>query len=284
LALLFNGCAEGPDDIAALRSAAVNRLPMDAPGGYKIGQPYEVDGVWYFPQEVDRHDETGIASWYGAEFHGQATANGERFDQEALSAAHRTLPMPSLARVTNLENGKSVVVRINDRGPFARGRIIDVSRRSARLLGFERQGTARVRVSLLGAESRRLKRQALARGGETQVAAAAPQVVVPGAAAVPAPSRATSGLEQHRRQAVGHQPVRATALYVQVGAFADRENADRLRRTLRAIGQVTVSSLVLNGRRLYRVRLGPVTTVAAADRLLDHAFRAGYTQARIAVE
>ncbi len=123
-------------------------------GMFKIGRPYTINGQRYTPRENYSYDETGIASWYGPGFAGRRTANGEIFDPSELTAAHPTLPMPSLVRVTNLDNGKSVVVRINDRGPFVAGRIIDLSRRAAELLGFKRAGIAKVRVSILAVESR----------------------------------------------------------------------------------------------------------------------------------
>src|SRR5881394_643357 len=118
-------------------------------GVYKIGEPYEQEGVWYYPREQPEYDETGIASWYGGSFHGHRTANGEVFDAGGLTAAHPTLPMPVNVRVTNLDNGKSLVVRVNDRGPFARGRIVDVSARAAELLDVVQTGTARVRITYL---------------------------------------------------------------------------------------------------------------------------------------
>ncbi|MFN4282888.1 MAG: septal ring lytic transglycosylase RlpA family protein, partial [Alphaproteobacteria bacterium] len=130
-----------------------------AGGVYKVGTPYQIAGVWYYPAVDYEYDETGIASWYGQDFHGKVTANGEPYDMNAMTAAHRTLPMPSLVQVTNLENGRSVTLRINDRGPFARGRIIDLSRRAAQLLGVEKQGTAKVRVQILAEESRILAAQ-----------------------------------------------------------------------------------------------------------------------------
>ena len=123
-------------------------------GRYKVGNPYQIKGVWYYPAEDFEYDETGISSWYGSKFHGRKTANGETFDMNEISAAHRTLQMPSWVRVTNLENGRTLNVRINDRGPYAHGRIIDLSRRASQLLGFQKQGTARVRVKVLGPESR----------------------------------------------------------------------------------------------------------------------------------
>jgi len=108
-------------------------LPPNA-GVYKVGQPYQVDNVWYYPREQPDYDETGIASWYGPTFYGHHTANGEMYDGNLLTAAHKTLPMPVNVRVTNLDNGKSLIVRVNDRGPYARGRIIDLSKRAAELL------------------------------------------------------------------------------------------------------------------------------------------------------
>lgn len=135
-------------------------------GTYKVGKPYRVGSVWYTPKEDFNLSETGIASWYGPDFHGHHTANGEIYDQDELTAAHRTLQMPSLVRVTNLENGRSVVVRINDRGPFKNGRVIDVSKRSATLLGFIGRGTARVRIDVLSRESR-LIAEAARRGADT---------------------------------------------------------------------------------------------------------------------
>lgn len=119
-------------------------------GNYKVGTPYRVAGRWYHPKEDLDYDEVGLASWYGSDFHGRRTANGEIFDMTSLSAAHPTLPLPTYARVTNLENGRSVVVRVNDRGPFAHNRLIDLSHRTADVLGFKGQGTAKVRVQYVG--------------------------------------------------------------------------------------------------------------------------------------
>lgn len=125
-------------------------------GGYKIGRPYRVSGRLYTPREDFAYDRTGYASWYGPRYHGRPTATGERFDQWALTAAHPTLQMPALVEVTNLENGRRVILRLNDRGPFVDDRLIDVSRQAARELGFERRGVVPVRVRVLSAESRRL--------------------------------------------------------------------------------------------------------------------------------
>ncbi len=145
-------------------------------GSYKIGAPYKIDGVTYTPQEEFNRTETGVASWYGPGFHGKSTANGERYDQSERTAAHRTLQMPAIVRVTNLDNGMSTVVRINDRGPFARSRIIDLSRTAAQELDIVRNGTARVRIDQLPAESMAVRDVAISGGGPAEQNAAVAQV------------------------------------------------------------------------------------------------------------
>ena len=128
--------------------------PVPRGGGtYRVGRPYTVAGRLYVPEEDRNYSAVGLASWYGDDFHGRQTANGEVFDMTSISAAHPTLPMPSYARVTNLSNGKSLIVRVNDRGPFHANRVMDVSYRAAKLLEFERSGTARVRVEYVGRAS-----------------------------------------------------------------------------------------------------------------------------------
>jgi rare lipoprotein A len=145
---------------AAAALAACASTPAPAPGrsytneaGQKVGRPYQVNGRWYTPKEQPHYDEIGTASWYGYQHEGKPTANGEVFHKDMVSAAHKTLPLPSLVEVTNLANGKKLRVRINDRGPFVDGRIIDLSQEAARRLGFEGQGVTKVRVRYLGVRS-----------------------------------------------------------------------------------------------------------------------------------
>ena len=280
---------------------------------YKVGNPYQIGGVWYYPAEDYAYDERGIASWYGPKFHRRPTANGEIFDMNNLSAAHRTLPMPSFVRVINLENGRSLNLRVNDRGPFVRGRIIDVSRRAAQLLGFERRGTARVRVQILAVESRAV---AVALGGGVAPARVDTPITVSrlptpavtsetlppldGAAVALAPPgkepRETSGIRVLPAPSVASpapppklgevfvEPVVRTTLFVQAGAYARYEHANRVRALLARIGGVRVTSVLIAGRDLFRVRIGPLATVADADLTLAQVIAAGHTDARIIVD
>jgi rare lipoprotein A len=279
-------------------------------GGYKVGNPYQIDGTWYYPAEDFDYDETGIASWYGEAFHGKYTANGEVFDLNAVTAAHRTLPMPTILEVTNLENGRRIQVRVNDRGPYARGRIIDLSRRSAQLLGFEGQGTAKVRVRILVAES--IQAASLAgRNGtdQVQVAAAdmpkaAPRTSVatealtplpgtrnappPPTASLPRPAPAAAvqvaSVAPVQTDAVSIVPVKPTQIYIQVGAFTKPDNAWRLKSRLDPLGAVKVTGVRAQGVDLYRVRLGPVANVDEADKLLARVVDSGVAEARIVVD
>src|SRR3954454_3557506 len=158
-------------------------------GYYKVGAPYQVNGVWYSPRVDYNYDETGTASWYGEAFNGKPTANGEIFDLTQVSAAHKTLQLPSVVEVTNLQNNRALKVRVNDRGPFAGDRIIDLSRRAAQLLGFERTGTAPVRVRIIKDESIKVAEAAM-RGdlGSSRLASEPRSVQTQYAAAGPRPS------------------------------------------------------------------------------------------------
>ncbi len=210
LALALGACADkqAPDPATAPPSM----------GDDTIGRPYNINGVWYYPRVDFGYRETGIASWYGPGFHGKQTANGEIYDQMALTAAHRTLPMPSLVRVTNLDNGRSIKVRINDRGPFKNGRIIDLSYRAAQLLDFVRAGTAKVNVEILEPESRRLAAIAQGRLVAESAPEAAPTVAVEAAplepiatadAATPPGSAEQAGsADASRKEGVRRGPVR----------------------------------------------------------------------------
>ncbi len=293
----------GEATVAHDKLPAPPRKPAEGDQGvFKIGNPYNIAGRWYTPKESYTHVETGIASWYGAKFHGRKTANGEIYDMNQLTAAHRTLQMPSIVRVTNLENGRSLIVRINDRGPFARGRVIDLSRRSAELLGFKKQGTARVRVEVMKQESREVVNMAkrgqstagyelaLNRGRRpasgTALAAAdtrqqqAPQPLLQQASAsTPPPAIAPVAQESLVQQ----NPITPSAIYVQAGSFTVRENAIRLAENLSRHGSADVYPTTINGRQFYRVKLGPIADVSRADMILDTLISSGNQQAMIVV-
>jgi rare lipoprotein A len=173
---LLRGCALLAVAASMAGCASHRGSSVASRGMYKVGNPYTIDGVTYVPQEEFNHVETGMASWYGPGFHGRNTANGEVYDQSERTAAHRTLQMPSVVRVTNLDNGRSTTVRINDRGPYARNRILDVSRATAEELGMIRNGTAHIRIDQLAAESMAVKDVALAGGGPSEQLAAITRV------------------------------------------------------------------------------------------------------------
>ncbi|WP_299394684.1 septal ring lytic transglycosylase RlpA family protein [Pelagibius sp.] len=301
------GCAETE---LAVHNAKRLQTPPDATtetlGDYKVGKPYQIKNVWYYPRVDYSYDETGIASWYGPGFHGKRTANGEIYDQNAMTAAHRTLPMPSLVQVTNLENGRSIQVRINDRGPFAHGRIIDLSKKGAELLGFVRQGTARVRVQILELESRQLVARAQGLEVPEDAPSAAPvetvavQELPPVGSTAPATPRPapvrTASAEPLRpsdtlalapvspEAVVTQQAARRTRLYVQAGAFTQIANAERLRARLTSVGNVQISRAVVGDTRFFRVRLGPLRDVETADRTLELLLNNGFTNSKVVVE
>ena len=268
---------------------------------YKIGNPYQVAGIWYYPDRDLAYDETGIGSWYGDEFAGKLTANGEIFDPEMVTAAHKTLPMPSVVRVTNLDNGKSLVVRINDRGPFVAGRIIDLSRGAARLIGYKDSGLARVRVQVLAEQSLRLEQLAKA-GKFPELTGDAQNMPETEAVAQPRVSLTTrsnskkakptdvvqqSAIELLANARVGEvievAPI-STNIWVQIGAFHAESNAAKVLGKVSSLGNGEVSSVDKAGQTLYRVRLGPIGEVKAADKLLDGVVNMGFTGARIVVD
>jgi rare lipoprotein A len=269
---------------------------------YKVGEPYNVGGVWYYPARDLAYDETGIGSWYGDEFAGKLTANGEIFDPQKITAAHKTLPMPSVVRVTNLDNGRSLVVRVNDRGPFVPGRIIDLSRESARLLGFKDQGLAKVRVKLLAEQSLRL--EDLAKQGKFPQVDGKPDTPMPefnavGASDVTFSATSNSGRSNYNAEdgqsaidllsnahvgEVINVPPIETSIWVQVGAFHSETNAVNVLNRIETVSAGQVSRINLDGQVLHRVRLGPVNEVDEADRLLSAVFDLGFKGARIIVD
>jgi rare lipoprotein A len=277
-----------------LAGCASHHPPPSAGSGgnglYKVGQPYQIEGTWYYPAEDFSYDETGIASWYGADFHGKNTANGEVFDFNELTGAHRTLPMPSVVQVTNLDNGRSIKLRVNDRGPYARGRIIDVSRRAAQLLGFEVSGTAKVRVKILVPETIQVASLARRNGSDDkpETLPAAPVAAVTAQELLSPPPNprmvANAVPPVPAAEPVALAPATALQIFIQVGAFAMADNAIKVKNRLDRLGAVKVQGVKVKGVEVYRVRLGPIASVDEADRLLDRVVATGLAEARIVVE
>ena len=257
-----------------------------AGGIYKVGKPYKIAGEWYYPRENTKYDNIGIASWYGPKFQGRRTANGEIFDMNLLTAAHPTLPMPVMVQVTNLENGRSMKLRVNDRGPFKKNREIDLSRRAAEILGFKDKGTARVRVKYLHRAPLYNQRGQLISGDESdsfvfdkpytptrdRYVSAAPITEVE--------TKSLDGQDLPSKKSV----LPKQKYYVQLGVFSRKDSAEALRHKLGQIGQVEVSELTSGGRQLYRVRVGPVNSRVDANILVDDVLDNGHQDAFILEE
>ena len=277
--LLVAGCTSFSDR----RMAEEQGRRVAAGGIYKIGTPYEIEGEWYYPQEDATYDNTGIASWYGPKFHGRRTANGEIFDMDLLTAAHPTLPMPVRAKVTNLENGRSVVVRINDRGPFAKDREIDMSRHAADLLGFKEKGTAKVRVQYLGraplydTSGRMIKRQEPDRFIADKPMTPKEDSKVAAAPVAPVDVRSSDG----KRLVKPLPDVEEKRYAVQVGVFSMRENAVALQARLQEFAPVKIVEVEMGGATLYRVKMGGANIRADARLTLERLVAAGHTDAVI---
>lgn len=323
----------------------------DFKGYYKVGKPYEVAGKKYHPKEEPNYDETGMSSWYGSEFDGKKTANGDTFDKNALTAAHNTLPMPSMVRVTNLENNKTVILMVNDRGPFSKSRVIDVSQRAAEILGFKNKGIAKVRVQFLKGQTQRLlsgvkradigedegfslfkkskkspylldeeeedsssfdvadaKKNALgstkeneknieeqlASVGTSSVKVAMP-VVKPESNDVEAIGDWQGDVDDEEIEdeiekiSVKTEPEIKTLPetkqhFVQAGTYSQISNADRVQKNLVALGDVSVTPVIIGDRKLYRVRLGPIADEKIAQIALQKVVNLGHPGAAIVKE
>lgn len=241
-------------------------VPMPHYGPYKAN-PYTVLGKTYFPiSDGRRYSATGTASWYGTKFHGQPTANGEKYDLYGMSAAHKTLPLPTYVKVTNLENGRTVTLRVNDRGPFYSDRIIDLSFAAAKKLGYAERGTAKVKVEGIDpqqwwAEQGRPVPSMMA---QPQVAVAKPasNMAQPIEQYTPPPQQHAAATVPLEIEAKKNASPAASGLFLQVGAFANPDAAQLLKDKLSGVvsAPVFISSVVHNQQTLHRVRLGPIGT------------------------
>lgn len=257
------GACSSPDPLRE-GNAATKAPPPIKNQPVKVGEPYKIAGKWYYPKEEKSYDESGMSSWYGKQFHKKKTANGEIFDMNKVTAAHRTLPLPSYVKVTNLGNGRSIVVRVNDRGPYAHNRILDVSRRTAQLLGYEKKGVQRVRVQLLDKDgnitkpSRRERRQA-----ERQ-----------------AKQQPNSRLKEDKKVASVAKSL-DSGFYVQVGSYGKSENASRAKELVTGVGEISIQQTIVNGQRVFRVKVGPYKSKKNATRALKMVKKKGFDRARV---
>lgn len=300
-------------------------FPQDTPksvGYYKIGTPYTIKNRQYYPAETFNHVEVGKASWYGPGFHGKQTANGEIFNKNDLTAAHRTLQLPSIIRVTNLKNGRSIILRVNDRGPFAHNRILDVSERSAASLGFKKDGIAKVRVEVLPEESRYVAQAAKEKRDTTGYEVALnqnkynrirspdninnPYTATPVQKPEPVTQlvmldnnipKTTPNPRPVERQVLQQKTnliVPADAppipqslygrLFVQAGAFSNEQNALRYSNQVNNVAPSRVYKTVINNKPFYRVRLGPFENRAVANATIEQLNDSGTSNAVIVVE
>jgi rare lipoprotein A len=254
--------------------SATPRQTAPTGGRYKVGAPYQAGGVWYVPAEQPTYDEVGLASWYGDGFDGKPTANGEVFDMHGLSAAHATLPMPCTVEVTNLDNGRVIQVRMNDRGPFHPGRIIDMSHAAADQLGFAAKGTARVRVRYVGPAPLQGMAAPVTLASATRVGDVLPAPrPIPSYQITPPPLRSA---------ATTTSPASPGRFVVQAGAFSTRDAAERVATRVAAAGAASVKPLSRGGATLYKVTVGIYDDAAAANAARGRVAALGFDDARVA--
>lgn len=245
--LLLGACAYGSVDLGDGKYTQASAITGQG-GSYKVGKPYKIMGKWYYPKEDYSYSEVGTASWYGKDFHAKKTANGEKYDMNSLTAAHRTLPLPSIVKVTNLENGRSLVLRVNDRGPYAKNRIIDVSKRASQLLGFFTQGTTKVRVEVMEKESKALKAALTGESIEEdvyQIQETAPVI--------------SSDTRNNITYPNG-------SYFVQLGSFSLESGAQNMASQLDIKSNIYYTNV--NGQNYYRVRIGPFDDEQTANEML----------------
>lgn len=285
-------------ELASHVAKQVYQSPQETHKGYfKVGTPYRIEGRKYYPKENYDLVETGMASWYGPNFHGKMTANGEIFNQNELTAAHRTLQIPSIARVTNLRNGRSIVVRINDRGPYSKGRVLDLSKRSAEMLGFKNQGTTKVRIEVLREPSLEVAR--ISKNGEstrgfevalndgsymprTQIAQA-PQtqptqkpVLQQARLESIQPSAGPVQSQQLSRPLIAEP---AEKVLIQAGSFSGEGNAMNFAKRIQGVTQseIQIQTVQLGDKEFFRVQI-PAQNMDEASNMVHRLKMAGYDQ------
>ena len=248
---------------------------------YKVGNPYKINGKWYYPAIDYNYNEVGIASWYGPGFHGKKTANGEVFDQNKISAAHKTLPMPSIVKVTNLDNGKVLEnIRVNDRGPFAGNRIIDLSKKAAQELGFVNSGVAKVRVEIMENESRiyaskNSKKNSVRKANKAKVEKVQRKIIV-------SEEDQQNSDEVSNNSTEDNSILKDKPVIIQVGAFGDHRNAKSLTEKLSEF-KAYIERKFIDDKYLYRVRIGPLSNLDLAKSIKSKLFELGHTSSHLVV-
>ena len=253
---------------------------------YKIGNKYSIGGKYYYPKKDLKYNKTGIASWYGPKFHGKLTANGEIYNQYALTAAHKTLPLPSAVKVTNLKNNKSIVLRINDRGPFVNDRIIDLSSKAADILDLKKEGTGLVRVKILKDKSLILEN--LAKKGSFPEISELPKpdspkikkpkttfVKVKGPKKLKAKKKINYDLSNKKKN---------YKIFIKLASFSSNKNAKLMKDKISYIEKVKIYKILSSDKILYQVKAGPFIDVDKVDMFYSLLLKKGMQGAKIVIE
>ena len=281
--LVLSACSSGSkisDPFAGKGSPVYKKAgPIPKGGGRRhLGKAYTVGGRKFYPKLDPNYNKVGIASWYGGRFHKRKTANGEWYDMNDITAAHKTLPIPSYARVTNLSTGKQLIVRINDRGPFVNTRIIDLSRKSADILGTRRSGLKKVRVEYIGPAPLRTNGSDLAAmNRQLKNGASKSQLIALANGRRSGPTRVASANTSSYTNSLG-------AYYVQVGAFGVEENARRAKSRASSIGKAIISPANGSYGTIYRVRIGPLSNERQAIQVQQRAVNNGHYDAKVVTQ
>ena len=254
---------------------------------YKIGKKYNVGGKYYYPKKDLYYNKTGIASWYGPKFHGKLTANGEIYNQYALTAAHKTLPLPSAVKVTNLKNNKSIVLRINDRGPFVNDRIIDLSSKAADILDLKREGTGLVRVQILREKSLYLEK--LAKQGSFPEINDLKETELPN---ITIPSKVAVKIKDTKNQKIVTKKInynlknlnKEYKIYIKLASFSSKKNAEIMKKKVSYIDKVKIYKIYKLNKTLYQVKAGPFLSVEKVDQLHSLLLQKGMQGAKIIIE
>ena len=285
LLVMLAGCSSQREDFQYKNLSHEVKAIKDNGGYYKVGKPYKVMGQYYSPKEDYRYVEEGIASWYGDDFHNKRTANGETYNMRAITAAHRTLPLPSIVKVTNLENGRSIIARVNDRGPYVKNRIIDVSQKGAELLGYRNKGTARVRVEILEKESKAIKEAMLSPLNVSKTYNEAINYNLVDTKEAIAMKIATAKAEMAKEQLEVKNNVKNKIergeFFVQVGAFSDYNKAKAMADSMKRFGKVSIYEAYLSKDGVYRVRIGAYQSRDEALKIMDRVVDFGHADVSI---